>query len=475
MAMEPVKPPERMKTGFYGWWLVAAGALIMALGTVPLFQGATTWFVVLEKNFSWSKAQISWAFALARVEGGIISPAAGYMVQRMGSRRTIFIGLLVMGGGFLLFSRTEHLWVFYLSFVIMSVGMELGTWFPVTTAINNWFQRRRATAFGWSMEGMAVGSIFFIPLLAWSIDPDRFGLDQWRKVAAGIGVAMILLAFPLSRLIRNRPEDYGQLPDGDTVPIEEPSGSRQPNLRPTIEESGVPWKQALRTHSFWFMTLGHGCSGAISVTMAVHLGPMLADRGFSVTTVGLILGVQTALMALFIPIAGYIGDKFPLRKSIFVFSVFQSAAILIVLQTNEANTGFAFAYAILMGIAVGGRLPLTSSMRGAYFGRKDFAMILGISMVPINALMFVAPLFTGYTFDWTDSYDLPFKTLAAVSMVSALFYIMMGAPKPYQPGPVGQPQVQHPGVPGPDAPLPGSGVVDQAASSSEDAVEHFPG
>lgn len=445
--MKPTKRPERTQGGFYGWWLVAAGALIMALGTVPLFQGATTWFVVLEKNFAWNKAQLSWAFALSRVEGGIVSPAAGYMVQRLGSRHMIFIGLLVMGGGFLLFSRTEHLWTFYLAFVTMSVGMELGTWFPITTAINNWFQRRRSTAFGWSMEGMAIGSIFFIPVLAWSIDPDRFGLDQWRKVAAGIGIAMIILAFPLSRLIRNRPEDYGQLPDGDTVLIESPPEGKQPTLLPMVEESGVPWRQALRTHSFWFMTLGHGCSGAISVSMAVHLGPMLAGRGFSLTTVGLILGVQTALMALFVPIGGYIGDKFPLRRAVFVFSVFQSAAILIVLQTNEANIGFALAYAVLMGIAFGGRLPLTSSMRGAYFGRKDFAMILGMSMVPINALMFIAPLYTGYTFDWTDSYDLPFKTLAGVSIVGSLFYLMMGAPRPSQPGPVSQPPSQRPDAP----------------------------
>lgn len=465
---------DRRRGPFYGWWLVAAGAFIMALGTVPLFQGVTTWFVVLEKNFSWSKAQLSWAFALARVEGGVVSPLAGYMVQKLGSRRTLFVGLLVMGGGFLLFSRTEHLWMFYLSFVTMSVGMELGTWFPITTAINNWFQRRRATAFGWSMEGMAIGSIIFIPLLAWSIDPERFGLDQWRKVAAGIGIAIILLAFPLSRLVRNRPEDYGQLPDGDTVPVEAPPAGQQPAPHQMAEEPGVTWREAIRTRTFWFMTLGHGSSGAISVSMAVHLGPMLAGRGFSVTTVGLVLGIQTAIMALFVPLGGYIGDKFPLRKAVFVFSMFQSSAILVVLQTSETSVIFAFVYAVLMGIAFGGRLPMTSAMRGAYFGRKDFAMIMGMSMVPINALMFVAPLFAGYAFDWTDSYDLSFRTIAGVSIVGALFYLFMGPPKPLEPRPVGKPVFRRPIAPGAEARAPSSGVVDQAASSSEDVVEHRP-
>ena len=66
---------------FYGWWLAGIAALIMVIGTVPIFQGMPVWFVVLEKNFGWSSAQISLAFSLTRVEGSIMGPISGYLID----------------------------------------------------------------------------------------------------------------------------------------------------------------------------------------------------------------------------------------------------------------------------------------------------------------------------------------------------------------------------------------------------------
>ena len=69
--------PTTPRRFFYGWVVVGAGALVMVVGTVPLFQGMTAWFVVLEKQFGWSRTQLSIAFSLTRVEGSIMGPVAG--------------------------------------------------------------------------------------------------------------------------------------------------------------------------------------------------------------------------------------------------------------------------------------------------------------------------------------------------------------------------------------------------------------
>ncbi len=47
---QPVMP-TRPRRPFYGWVLVGVAALVMVVGTVPLFQGMTAWFVVLEGHF----------------------------------------------------------------------------------------------------------------------------------------------------------------------------------------------------------------------------------------------------------------------------------------------------------------------------------------------------------------------------------------------------------------------------------------
>ena len=205
---------RRIRGVFYGWWLAGVAALVMVIGTVPVFSAMPAWFVVLERNFGWSRAELSLAFSLTRVEGSIMGPVAGYLIDRLGPRRMVLIGMPILGGGFLLFSQIQNLWQFYFAFIVMSMGAGLGTWLPMMTALNNWFRSRRATAMAIAMEGFAVGGVALVPALAWAIDPDQFGPDRWRVVAAGIGVALILLAFPISRLVRNRPEDHGLLPYG---------------------------------------------------------------------------------------------------------------------------------------------------------------------------------------------------------------------------------------------------------------------
>ncbi len=97
---------------FYGWWLAGIAALVMILGTVPLFQGMTAWFVVLENQFGWSRTQLSGAFSLTRVEGSIMGPIGGYLIDRIGPRWMVLIGLLILGSGFLLWSRISNLWQF---------------------------------------------------------------------------------------------------------------------------------------------------------------------------------------------------------------------------------------------------------------------------------------------------------------------------------------------------------------------------
>ena len=205
--------PHRVRGVFYGWWLVGVGSFIR-MASVPLFHAMGIWFVALEAQFGWNRTQLSLAFAFTRVEGGLLGPVEGYLTDRLGTRRLVFIGMLILGAGFLFFGQVRHLWMFYLAFLIMALGQGLSGWLPVTTMLNHWFVRRRAMAMGWSNAGSRLGGLLLIPILAWAIDPD-YGRLGWTLTAAILGVFFLVVALPVSRLIRNRPEDYNLLPDGD--------------------------------------------------------------------------------------------------------------------------------------------------------------------------------------------------------------------------------------------------------------------
>ena len=416
-----ISPFRRLSGVFYGRWLIGLSAFVMILGILPLFHGMTAWFVVLQQEFQWSRTQLSLAFSLTRVEGGIIGPLEGLLIDRLGPRRMVLIGLLIMGGGFLLFSQVHHLWQFYAAFLIMSLGASLGTHIPMMTALNSWFTRKRASAMSQVIVFFKVGTVILVPVLAWAVDADQFG---WRAAAAGIGVVALVLAVPISLLVRNRPEDYGQRPDGLAVYAPSlPVGAPQPSP----EDRDYTWQEALRTRLFWQISIGHACCSSVILTIMVHLGPMLTDQGFSLRTVGLVVSVYTFIGIAATMVGGYLGDRVPIRLAIFGFSLFQSLAIVVVLLADTLPMVILFA--IIMGIGEG-RASLTVAIRGVYFGRRAFASIFGMSLVPMNVLLFTMPLFAGYMFDKTGSYVIPFATVAVVGAVGATLFLVLGAPRP---------------------------------------------
>ena len=410
---------------FYGWWLTGVAAFVMIIGTVPIFQGMTAWFVVLEREFGWNRAQLSLAFSLTRAEGTVMGPVAGYLVDKIGHRRMVFFGLPVMGVGFILFSRVDNLWQFYGAFVLASMGAGFGTWLPMMTVLNHWFQKRRAMAMSLAMEGFALGGVLLIPALAWAIDPDEPDRLGWRLTAAGIGVVLIVLAWPVSRLIRNRPEEYGLLPDGRREDQSE-SGERGGSGQGQTEGADFTWQEALRTRPFWLITVGHSATSIVIVTLTVHLGPMLTDLGYSLQMVAWVVSTYTGVGAVFTLVGGYIGDRVPMHLALFGFSVIQSTAVVILLSADTLPMVLLFA--VVLGIGFGGRTPMTTAIRGVYFGRRAFASITGISMIPMNIMLLVFPLFAGIMFDAVGSYQIPFSVLAIVSFFGSAMFLLLGKP-----------------------------------------------
>ena len=406
-------------------------AIIMALGNVPLFQGTAVLNPVLRGRFGWTPDQLQWAFAFTRIEGGIMGPVEGLLVERLGSRWMVFIGLALLGGGFLIFSRIDQLWQLYGIFFLMSLGAALGTWLPMMTMLNHWFVKHKTKAMGLAMEGSAVGGIVLVPLIAWAIggvdsdQPDRFG---WRATAAGIGVVTLLLAFPISRLVRDKPEDLGLHPDG--VSSDQPIKTPEPTapLRSAPGDQGFTWQEAIRTRTFWLISFGHAGTSIVTVSILVHLGLILDDRGFSLQMVGWVVATYTGVTALFILVGGYIGDRVSMRHSVFWFSVIQSGSIFILLQAH--STPMALLFAVVLGAGWGGRTPALSAIRAIYFGRRSYASITGISMVPLNVFLFAAPIFAGYMYRFTGSYTIPFIVIAVISVLGASLFLLLSEPRP---------------------------------------------
>ena len=420
---------RRMRGMFHGWFMAILAGLVMALVEAPLFHGLPIWSPVVRNTFGWTAGQMSLAFALTRVEGGVMGPLEGFLIQKLGPRRMTFIGMTIAGLGFVLFSQIRELWQLYVAFILMGMGTSLGTWLPMMTMLNNWFVRRKAMAMSLAMEGFALGGVILPVALAWAIggtDPnisERFG---WRTSALFIGILIGAAGFPFALLLRDRPEDLGLKPDGDSSVPPALSPAQAIVTRAETQEEGFTWQEAVRTAAFWLISFGHATSSIIIVTIFVHLGLMLDDRGFSLQAISLIAALYTAVNVVFVPIGGYLTDKVPVRIVAFWFSALQGVAVVVLVLAR--NMEMLILFAVLLGIGFGGRTACTTAIRGVYFGRKAFATITGISMVPMNIMLFAAPIYAGFMRDATGNYNVSFLTVAAVCTFGACSFLMLGNP-----------------------------------------------
>ena len=415
---------------FYGWWLVIITGLVMVIATVPLFHAMAVWAVALELHFGWTRAQLGLALTLTRVESGLIGPLEGYLVDRVGTRRMVLIGLLVLGGAWIFFSRVENLWMFYAAYVLMAVGQGLGSWIPLMTMLNKWFTRRRSSAIGWANVISRFGALVLIPGIAWAV-ADASGRPGWQTTALVVGITTLVLALPLASLIRNDPRDYGELPDGEpqrpTV-TDASSGQSQPR------QQELTAAEALRTPAFWLIAFGHGFTSMVILAIMTHLGLLMVDKGYTGQDSGWVITVYLALAMGFQLVGGYAGDRMSKRVALAFFTVLQAGGVLVLVVADTLPMFYLFA--VLFGMGFGGRNPLTVAIRADYFGTGSFGKILGFSTVPMNLLLLIASPFAGQMYDWYGNYEMAFLILAGLNLVGAACFLAASRPRQGQPQPV---------------------------------------
>ncbi len=406
-------------------------SFMLTLMSLCVFQAMGTYLVALNRLFGWNRTVLSGAFAFSRIQGAAIGPIEGYLIDRFGNRRMFMIGFTMMGLGFILLSQVRYgvelfglpipaIPQFYAAFAIITIGSGLGGWLTMMSMVNNWFSRQRSFAMATAMSGIHFGG-FLLFALNYFVDNQGF-----RPVILAIGVFLVAIVLPFSRIIRNRPADYGMQPDGDPEPprrAKEESGGA-----PTVldDEPDFSARQALKTPAFWIVTIVHMSSTLSIVALSLHLTPKLTDMGMSLTAAGFVFQAYTFIALPLQFLSGYIADKLPKPPLICFFLLTQAASLFVIAYAE--NVFMAYLFAALWGVAFGGRGPLLTSIRGDYFGQKAFATIMGVSQLPTSVAMIITPLYAGYVFDQTGSYFQPFIVFAFCALAGAILILFSRRP-----------------------------------------------
>ena len=352
--------------------------------------------------------------------GGIAAPIVGYLIDRLGPRKMSFFAVSVFGTGFILLSKVNSLLGFYTAFIIISIGHSSGFYSVGATMVANWFVRKRGKAMGLLTGGVCFAGAL-VPGLVWLID--KFG---WRQSLVIAGVGMWVIGIPLSCVFRNRPEDYGLLPDGDVVSDEigadtgVTSSIRQ--TRETTTKTEFTAREAIRTRSFWMLAVGLSISFMVMSAVFVHIMPFLESVGISREKAGYVVTFTIFLSVLGRIGLGWLSDHMDKR---YVFCIALGLqAVGLFLFANIRSFWHILFFLITFSPGYGAPISLRPAIQGAYFGRKQFGTIQGLLMSISILSSMIGPPFAGWVCDVTGSYRLAFLILSAIPPVGILLFLL---------------------------------------------------
>ena len=200
---------------YFGWWMVAITSWMAFFASGIFFRGFTVFVPALRDSLGISQAQTNLIFSLARAEGGLEGPFAGWLIDKFGNRKLLIPSVLLAAlGYFALAQFVSGFWSFTLVYLLMvSLGNSIAFQHAMFAGINQWFRRRRSLAISILAAVSSLGGLFLVPSMNGVIE--RWG---WEMASLLAGLAYMVFLFPLCFVFRNRPEDMGLLPDGDTSP-----------------------------------------------------------------------------------------------------------------------------------------------------------------------------------------------------------------------------------------------------------------
>ena len=384
-------PTPVTKSIFYGWWVVLACSLISFYVAGSIFFGFTAFFEPIAKEFGWSYTQISFAVSLRGLEMGIFAPIVGFLVDRFGPRNVIFWGTIMVGIGLISLSFTQSLTMFYGSILLLAFGAGGCTSVVTMTAVINWFHKKAGIALGIAGSGIGASGLMVL-LIVHLID-----LYQWRTTLVILAVGMWTMGIPLALVVRNKPEDYGFLPDGQTQTV----SAQSQEVQHKGAEIGL--KEALKHKTFLYLNLVEALRMMTLMAVFTHVMPYLSSVGMQRASASIIAGAIPVLSILGRFGFGWLGDFYD-KKHVMMLTL--GLIILGILAFSFVHVRWMITpFLLLFPLGHGGSMVLRGSILREYFGRNSFGKMIGIIMGSASLGGIVGPTLAGWSYDTWGSYQ----------------------------------------------------------------------
>ncbi len=228
-------------------------------------------------------------------------------------------------------------------------------------------------------------------------------------------------------LIRNRPEDMGQHPDGISESPETPS-IEGPVHRPLVYQTASDWTvgEALRTPALWMIIAIFSIILFETNMLTTHQVAYLQDLNFSPLLSATALGLMLGMSVIGRLASGFLGIKFEGRHLAVYF--LSSMGLGIVALILARGIFYIYLYSIFTGIGFGGMVVLMPNLFGSYFGRSHYSRIVGWTAPLVTLFSAGSPTLAGLLYDSTGSYSWPFGIAVGLVLFSIVLASLLRPP-----------------------------------------------
>ncbi len=407
---------------FSGWWMLLVACLAVFLTGPAQTYGVSVFVDPMLNELGWSRSLFSSLYSVGTLASAGVLVFAGRQIDRLGNRIIISVATLLFGGALLLLSTVNSLVMLLIGFALLRAFGSGVLTLAARTLVPNWFHSRAGRAF--SLIGLAA-------MLSQALIPtfnnamiESFG---WRDAFRINALIMWLLLLPIAAIVlRNRPSDIGQVPDG--VPAEEPRAGA------VDDEQGVTLRAALRSITFWCLIGASVVPSLVITGLTFNQVAILADRGFPSSLAATTFAVESAVALPTTLLAGWLVDRFPVRIILMLGQVFLIVAMLFLLVAQ--SPALVLLYAAWRGASTGLWMVAADVAWPSYFGRKHLGSIRGVGFAVGVVGAAIGPIPVGLSYDLLGGYTAAIAGLLCLPVIAAVAVLRARPPGEQESAPV---------------------------------------
>ena len=390
---------------YYGWiiWLVALiGAICSSPGqsfSVSLFMD---FFI---EDFGLDRTTVSGLYGAGTFAASLSLTWIGRQIDARGNRRVGVVIALLLAVVLVFASLINGPLMLFVVFAGMRGLGQGGLTLVSSTALANWFRHRR----GRMMSLLALAFALFQGIYINLLRPLLEALD-WRQVMLVLGVGVAALAVPaFALLMRNRPEQYGLLPDNAPA-----GGERLDDGRADAEDNWT-LREAMGTPILWIFIFARMLPSAWGTGLILHQVSIFGVLDHSAQVATETFALISFFAAASALLAGYLIDRF---KPSFVAAL-QMLALLCAcaLAMMMRETWQLIVYGLAFGLGMGIGYVFDGAVWPNLFGRQFQGEIRGFVYTSSVIGSAIGPALFGLSFDKTGAYGPALWLGAALSLI----------------------------------------------------------